>query len=150
MYAIRSYYAPVVFPYRGDAIQLLERITGQPWLQRAIGVVLPLSGRYGAFGNLVRKGIELASKAYNESHPPIRFIYRDGGSDPGLTEKNVLELAREEKVMAIAGPLTGIASASAATAAEREKIPLMAISQKEGLAQTGPYVFSDSLTSRFV
>jgi ABC-type branched-subunit amino acid transport system substrate-binding protein len=48
------------FPYRLDAVRLWERLTGQDWQQRAVGVLLPLSGRYATFGEPVRRGMDLA------------------------------------------------------------------------------------------
>ncbi|OQY24539.1 MAG: hypothetical protein B6I37_03125 [Desulfobacteraceae bacterium 4572_35.2] len=36
------------------AANILDQVYGQRWQQRAVGVVLPLTGRYAPFGNLVR------------------------------------------------------------------------------------------------
>lgn len=140
---------PTPFPYRQEATFLLDRLTGRRWLQRdAVGVVLPLSGRYATFGKLVRRGIELAAKVHVAQHEPVRFVYRDTGTDPERTEQAVTELANEERVMAVIGPLSGAASASAAQQAQTERIPLLTLSHKEGLPEFGDYVFRDSLTNR--
>jgi branched-chain amino acid transport system substrate-binding protein len=65
-----------------------------------------------------------------------------------LSAQAVIELAESERVMAIAGPLTGANAQAAATQAQQLGIPLLALSQKEGLPETGDYIFRDSLTSR--
>jgi len=70
-------HSPVSFPYRRDAVHLFNQLTGKPWLQRAVGVVLPLTGRYATFGKLVRRGMELALQIHNEDKPPVRFIFKD-------------------------------------------------------------------------
>lgn len=127
--------------------QMLE--AGESGLQRAVGVLLPLSGRYATFGELVRRGMELALEAHRQSGSrAVRFLYRDTGANPELSGLAVLELAEGERVMAIAGPLTGAAAQAAATQAQQLGVPLLALSQKEGLPEVGDHVFRDSLTSR--
>jgi len=140
---------PLPFPYRHDAIALWEQLSGETWLQRAVGVVLPLSGRYATFGALVRRGMDLALEQHRSAESDeVRFIYRDAGADPELSARAVSELMEGERVMAIAGPLTGSAAQRAAAQAQEQRIPLLALSQREGLPEIGDFVFRDSLTSR--
>lgn len=134
--------------YRNEAIQLYSTLTGESWLQPAIGVVLPLSGRFSAFGELVKRGMELARKDQPAESQPIRFLYRDGAADPARSRQAVRQLSTEDKALAIAGPITGAAAEAAARQAEAEKIPMMALSQQKGLPEIGPYVFRNSLTAR--
>jgi ABC-type branched-subunit amino acid transport system substrate-binding protein len=142
--------SPLAFPYRGDAALLLDRLTGKPWLQRAVGVVLPLSGRYGTFGQLVKRGMELAVQLHNEADGknPVRFIYRDTAADPDASAEAVSTLANEDRVMAEVGPLTGMAAQAAAYRAQQQQVPLLTLSQRDGLPQIGDEIFRDSLTSR--
>ena len=137
-----------VFPYRDEALQLYERLTGKPWLKRSIGVVLPLSGRYGEFGLLVRRGIELAAAAHNAKQPPVEFVFRDGGNDAEENARAVDRLAHDDRVMAIIGPMTGGAAVAAARRAEQARVPLLTLSQRDGLVETGPFIFRSSLTPR--
>jgi ABC-type branched-subunit amino acid transport system substrate-binding protein len=139
---------PSPFPYRAEAVALLDRLTGQPWLQRAIGVLLPLSGRYATFGGLLQRGMDLALELHNQSHTPVRLIYRDVGQGPDQAAAEVARLANEDRVMALAGPITGLSAEAAARRAELERVPLLALSQRPGLPQLGFYVFRDSLTAR--
>lgn len=137
------------FPYRPEAVRLWEQLTGQSWLQRSVGVLLPLSGRYATFGELVRRGLELAQEMHQAGGKnPVRFLYRDTEADPELSDRAVIELVEGERVMAIAGPLTGAAARAAAIQAQQMGVPLLALSQKEGLPETGDHIFRDSLTSR--
>jgi ABC-type branched-subunit amino acid transport system substrate-binding protein len=139
---------PTPFLHRDQAIALWERLTGEVWLRRAIGVVLPQSGRFAAFGELVRRGMELARQIHSANNPPVRFIFRDSGTDPETSSRTVSELANRDRVMAIAGPLTGNAAVSAAERAQLERVPLLTISPREGLPAMGEFVFRNSLTSR--
>ena len=137
------------FLYRPEAVRLWEQLTGKSWLQRAIGVLLPLSGRFATFGELVRRGMDLALERHLEAGKrPVHFIYRDTAADPALAKRAVIELAEGERVMAIAGPLTGADAQAAATQAQLSGIPLLALSQREGLPETGDQIFRDSLTSQ--
>ncbi len=135
------------YPFRREALALLEGLTGRAWVQRSIGIILPLSGRYATFGELVRRGMDLALEAHNSEQPPVKFIYRDTGADPEQSALVVSTLANQELVMAIAGPLTGAAAEAAARQAQVERVPLLSMSQREGLPEIGPYVFRNSLTS---
>ncbi|MFN2257450.1 MAG: hypothetical protein ABR516_03130, partial [Desulfuromonadaceae bacterium] len=45
---------------RQRALAWLDQVEGREWRQRALGVVLPLSGRYAPFGRMVKQGIEMA------------------------------------------------------------------------------------------
>ena len=138
---------PVGFPYRNEALTLLSQLTDPSELQRAVGVLLPLSGRYAAFGKLVRRGMELAQDDFRPT-VPVRFLYQDTAGDPGLAAQQVAELAIGERVLAIVGPLVGNAAGAAALRAAQEQVPMLALSQKEGLAETSPYVFRNSLTAQ--
>jgi len=139
---------PEHFSCRDQAIALWERLTGDTWLRRTIGVVLPQSGRFAAFGNLVRRGMELAQEIHNADHPPVRFLFRDSGADPVASARTVSELANRDRVMAIAGPLAGNTAVAAAEQAQRERVPLLTLSPREGLPLVGDFVFRNSLTSR--
>ncbi len=136
----------VPFPYRRDAVLLLERLVGNDWVERSVGIILPLNGRYSTFGQLVRRGMELALQVHGDS--AVRFIFTDTDADPEKSAQAVSDLANNQRVMAIAGPLTGGAAAAAAIRAQQERVPLLTLSQRDGLAETGDYIFRDSLTSR--
>lgn len=139
---------PTPFFYRDQAVALWERLTGEVWLRRAIGVILPQSGRFAAFGELVRRGMELAQQLHDANNSPIRFLFRDSGTDPETSARTVSELANRDRIMAIAGPLTGEAALAAAERAQQERVPLLTISPRQDLPLTGEYVFRNSLTSR--
>lgn len=132
----------------GEDIERLRLEAGEKGLQRALGVLLPLSGRYATFGEMVQRGMNLALETRQAGgKTPARFLYRDTGADPVLSERAVIELAEDERVLAIAGPLTGAAAQAAANRAQQMRVPLLTLSQKDGLPEAGDYVFRDSLTS---
>lgn len=137
--------APAGFAYREEALALQSQLTDPTQLQRAIGVLLPLSGRYAAFGKRVQRGMELALEAFRP-HIPVRLIFRDTAGDEAIAAQQVAELAISDRVMAIAGPLVGNAAQGAVIRANQERTPLLTMSQKEGLAASSLYTFRNSLT----
>jgi ABC-type branched-subunit amino acid transport system substrate-binding protein len=137
--------APAGFAYREEALALQSQLTDPTQLQRAIGVLLPLTGRYAAFGQRVQRGIELAQETFRP-HIPVRFIFRDTAGDETIAGQQVAELAISDRVIGIAGPLVGNAALGAVRRANQERTPLLTLSQKEGLAASSHYVFRNSLT----
>lgn len=146
-WVVRVLEGPPNFAYRDEALSLHAQLTDPNQLQRAIGVLLPLSGRYAAFGKLVQRGMEQAREDFRPA-VPVRFLYRDTAGDADTAARQTAELAIGERVLGIAGPLVGNAASAAAPRAALEQIPLLTLSQKEDLAVTSPYVFRDSLTIR--
>ena len=138
--------APIGFAYREEALALQSQLSDPSQLQRAIGVLLPLSGRYAAFGERVKKGMELAMETFRP-HIPVRLIFRDTAGDETIAALQVAELAISDRVMGIIGPLVGNAAHGAAIRANQERTPLLTMSQREGLAASSLYVFRNSLTA---
>lgn len=136
------------FRFRDEALLLRDRLAGKAWLQRAVGVILPLSGRYAPFGNQVRRGIEQAAAEQAAAAAPVTFIFRDVAPEGEENARAVARLANEDRVLAVIGPLTGGAAPAAAQQAEAERLPLLALSQKDGLPEIGPHVFRNALTPR--
>lgn len=117
---------------------------GAAALEPAIGVMLPLSGRYAPFGEGVRQGLELARTAM-PSAVPVRFLYRDSAGDGASAARLVAELAARPEVLAVIGPLTSGEAAAAAAEAERALLPMLLLAPYEGV--TGGQVFRYALTA---
>ncbi len=135
------------FPGREAAVKLRERLFGVPVKSRVLGVILPLSGRYAAFGKAVRRGMELALELLGSAEYPVKLLFRDSAGDADSSARAVSDLANAEQALAVLGPLTGTAAEAAAARAQLERLPLLTLSQRNGLAETGSYVFRSSLTS---
>jgi branched-chain amino acid transport system substrate-binding protein len=109
-----------------------------------IGCLLPLSGQYKEFGQRALKGIELAVHQFGSSGGMrFKMIVKDSGSEAGSTAKGVQALY-DEKASCIIGPL--VEPILAVTKAQELKIPIIALSQKEGIPETGDYVFRNFIT----
>lgn len=128
---------------RISAAGLLDQLYGQRWHRRAIGVVLPLSGRYEPFGKLVRQGIELAAEEQGKKE---QFIFLDSHGDPRQGEQAVRELIDGYRVMAIIGPLTGAVAQQVAATANKAEVPLLTLAHRDNLPAQGAYIFRNCLT----
>jgi branched-chain amino acid transport system substrate-binding protein len=108
-----------------------------------LGCLLPLSGQLSGIGFRVQRGMELAAKG-----APVELVFRDTQADPGTAASLTRDLTQDESVLVILGPLSSSVAQSAADAAQGLSMPLIALSQKDGLTQTGAWIFQAFMTPR--
>ncbi len=137
--------------YRGmdylvQARGLFESASPSTQSKYTVGVILPLTGNHGPFGERVLQGIQSAIKETDS--PIVSLAVRDSKGNPEDAEKAVEELVNVEKVIAIIGPLLSIEMDSAAKKARQLRVPLLTLSQKELPSGKGDFVFQNSLTPR--
>ncbi|MGO8762669.1 MAG: penicillin-binding protein activator [Desulfobaccales bacterium] len=128
------------FPNSPEAAGAERLLTGG---KVEVGCLLPLSGQLSGIGFRVQRGMELAAKGAQ-----VKLVFRDTGTDPETAATITRELAQDESVLAILGPLSSAVAQSAADAAQAAAVPLIALSQKDGLTQTGTWIFQAFLTPR--
>ncbi|VEN75062.1 hypothetical protein EPICR_60049 [Candidatus Desulfarcum epimagneticum] len=112
---------------------------------RAIGCLLPLSGPYEIYGRKALKGIELAlmTLGARENRPRVKIIIKDTESDPDVAVRSVAELDKAG-AMGIVGPITPLLQAAAES--QSREVPIITLTQKDGVADIGDYVFRNFLT----
>lgn len=112
-----------------------------------IGVLLPLSGSYEAFGQRALRGIELALVRFSSQsdNPPINIIVKDTEADPGKTVAAMEEL-NQNQVAAILGPIVN--SEIAAREAQKMGIPIITFTQKDNIPEIGDKVFRNFITPK--
>jgi ABC-type branched-subunit amino acid transport system substrate-binding protein len=133
--------------YAGQARQMVDGVQTplQPIEQKSIGCLLPLSGKYEAFGQQALKGVELALTVFGQEQGAvsINIHIKDTASQPATSEQMIKEL-KESNVTAIIGPVA--ASEAAAAKAQELKIPIVTLTQKSNITDIGDYVFRNFLT----
>ena len=130
-------------PWAPEAKELLARVSRRATVKpKTIGVVLPLSGKYKAFGDAALRGLQLALKGSD-----VELVVKDTQGDPALTGKLVEQLAFDEGVLGIIGPLLSDDSRRAALVAEELQVPIITLSRADGLTQIGPNVFRTMVTN---
>lgn len=108
-----------------------------------VGVLLPLSGRFGPPGQEVKRGIEVAQRILPPTDKgPLQLLYRDTQDDAAQTVQAMRTLAEQEQVVAFIGPLVSSTAEAAAQCAAALQIPLLALTQRSlAVPQSPPWVF---------
>ena len=108
-----------------------------------IGVVLPLSGPFARFGEASLHGALLAAGVFGEEPgaPRLRVRVRDSAGDPEQAAQALRELAADDEVVAVVGPMRSAACEAAAEVAEELGLPLLALTASEAVARERSYTF---------
>ena len=123
---------------------------GLPVNPDRIGCLLPLNGPYSKYGEVVMKGLNVASIEWNERHPaqPITLVMKDSQADPALASRSFEELVRQDGALAVIGPLGSQPASAVAPLANRLGVPLLTLTQKEDTPADNSYVLSVFLDNR--
>lgn len=113
-----------------------------------VGCLLPLSGPFAIYGQEVLNGIQLGMGLFgpSEEDNALELIIKDTGGTSKTAVTMVEELAVEDKVVAIIGPLASKPSSAAAKRAQELGIPIITLTQKGGITSEGDMVFRNYLT----
>lgn len=104
-----------------------------------VACILPLTGPDQAYGKRALAGLRLAF-----ADVPEQLIVRDTGGDPATAADWLAQLQNDPEVVAVVGPLRSAEAEVAAPIAERQRLPLLLLSQREGLG--GHYVLQVAMT----
>jgi len=131
-------------PARDLMAQLADKVAYDRY---ALGCLLPLSGPYRLFGQRALDGIQLAFRDVTAARSGMaaRLVVKDTASDPNQAARAMQALA-EARVAGVVGPIA--TAESAAEVAQINRIPIMTISQREGVTAIGNNVFRNFITPR--
>jgi ABC-type branched-subunit amino acid transport system substrate-binding protein len=113
-----------------------------------IGVILPMSGKYQSFGTATQNGMECAAgtRPGCAGSGQIQLIIRDDRGEAKAAVEAVEDLVKNEKVLAIVGPLSSASAEAAAAKAQELGVVMISLAQKEGIPEVGSEIFRYSLT----
>ncbi|PKN83488.1 MAG: hypothetical protein CVU51_12280 [Deltaproteobacteria bacterium HGW-Deltaproteobacteria-1] len=113
-----------------------------------VGCIFPLTGRFDNAGRRALDAALLSLKIFKQrSSSPWEIVAADSGETPEKIREAVLHLADDVNVIAIVA-MSGTAEATViAEEAQKRKVPLILITSKEGVTETGEYVFQHFLTA---
>jgi branched-chain amino acid transport system substrate-binding protein len=124
-----------------------------------IGVINPLTGAFGTYGEPIRDGIAMAVDEINSkggiNGRKVEFVSEDDGGDPKASVNAFTKLATVSKVPVVIGPLSSGTSLATAPLADRYKVvQLSTLAGTIDLTRAGDYVFrvypSSEIGSRFI
>ncbi len=115
---------------------------------KTIGVVLPLSGKQAAAGYRALRGIQLGLGVYGKNRSSFRLAVVDSEGNPDTGRRGVERLINEDNVIAIIGGLLSKTANAEAAKAQEIGVPMIVMSQKAGVTQSGDFIFRNALTSQ--
>ncbi|MCD6561963.1 MAG: penicillin-binding protein activator [Deltaproteobacteria bacterium] len=131
------------------ARKLLEMIDSEMSVNKnAVGCLLPLSGIFSIYGEKVLNGIQLGIAVFDKTGPfsDIELVIRDTEGEPGSAQTELEDLVKNEKVIAVIGPILSKTALACAKKAKELGVPMIALSQKAGIVNEGDMVFRNFLT----
>jgi ABC-type branched-subunit amino acid transport system substrate-binding protein/Tfp pilus assembly protein PilF len=144
------------YSFYKEAQKLMNELTGDTpavisleGTTYTVGVLLPLSGRYGVFGEQVLHGVMMGIDFFAErpgKGVKIRVVVKDTEGDPEVAAGALRDLAADSSVLAVIGPLMKKTSHAAALVAEEVQIPLLTLTTEEKICSMGPWVFRNAVT----
>ncbi len=129
--------------------QMAERIQDEMSVKKGvIGCLLPLSGSFAIYGEEVLDGIQLGMEGGDlKGGEPIKeLVIKDTKGRVDVALAGLEELVKEEKVMAVIGPLSSKTASVVARRAQALDVPLIVLTQKKGIVEEGNMVFRNFLT----
>jgi len=113
-----------------------------------IGCLLPLSGPFALYGEEVLNGIQLGMDIFKlqQGGRPIELVIKDTKGDAEETIKGLKELADDDNITVIVGPLRSGESSAAAKKAQELGVPIITFTQKDGITNEGDMVFRNFLS----
>lgn len=133
------------YPMAAELLKSSVQDTG-PVDSSAIGVLLPMRGRFAAFGEKSLKGIELAFDIFNpdKPDPKITLVVEDSGEEAEQTIKALDRLVTGHHVLAVIGPLLSKGIDQITQHAQDLGVPLISLARYPGIQ--GEWVFQGGLT----
>ncbi len=126
-----------------DQFQAARRVD---W--RAIGVTLPLTGRYENISQKVLRGLELGLGIYDDRGSPFKLAVRDSGTNAQTAANAVEDLVLKDHVIAITGSLISKTAPTIARRSNEIGVPSVHLAQISGLTSEGPMVFQNAINSK--
>jgi branched-chain amino acid transport system substrate-binding protein len=114
---------------------------------RAIGAVLPLTGKTARIGRLYLRGLFFAAEgaAKPGEPPPFRLVVRDSESTPEGAKAAAEELVKLENVIGLIGPSDTDEAKAAAKAAQASGTPMVSLSLSPNVTEQGDMIFWASI-----
>jgi ABC-type branched-subunit amino acid transport system substrate-binding protein len=135
--------------YYGAAQAMLGETAGRAGEAKVkVGLIVPLSGKYGIYGESVQHGVECAAGVFSPCEGPegVSVLIRDADGEADKITAAVDDLAASN-VIAIIGPMLSSTVTAAAERAQQLQVPMVTLSQKAGTNEIGDYIFRNTVAA---
>ncbi len=129
--------------------ELLERTEEEMAVKQGVlGCLLPLSGPFSIYGEEVLKGIELGLcvRWDQTAETGLELLIRDTKGTPEEALTALENLVIDKNIMAIIGPVSSKAAIAVAKKAQEMGVPIITLTQREGIVEEGEMIFRNFLT----
>ncbi|MDQ7799021.1 MAG: penicillin-binding protein activator [Candidatus Edwardsbacteria bacterium] len=108
-----------------------------------VGLIVPLSGRYGEYGTAVKEGVSLAFTEYNKATTnKVKLLTEDTKGDIIDAIKATIRLSDTSQVIGIIGEVLSGPTSAAAGVANLKAVPFLSpTASEERISTLGPYIF---------
>ncbi len=133
-----------------EATELMEKVKNISMIKMSnIGLIIPLTGRFSVFGNMVLKGVQFAIEQENiRREIKLSLVVKDSKGKPYLAAKAMQELTEQNKVIGVIGPVLSKSAKVAAKWANQLQTPMLSpTASAKGIPELGDYVFRNCITS---
>ena len=118
-----------------------------PLSRKAVGVVIPLSGKWESVGQKILKGIQTASGVFTSGPAQnVEYIIMDYGNNEGSIPSIIDELDRTHRVVAVIGPVGEQACEIACKELQARHLPAIMFTQAETAPMAGTNCFRNFLS----
>jgi branched-chain amino acid transport system substrate-binding protein len=109
-----------------------------------VGILFPVAGKYAAWSQRAREGLELA---WQRSNGLPGLIVEDAGSSLDSFRKAFEKLVLQDKVIAIIGPTIAEQAELGASLSQQYGVPYFSLSPRSGLLEKSPYLYRFALSA---
>lgn len=120
----------------------LRALDAGPVSSSTIGVLLPLSGKYGVAGEQVKDALTLGYGTGSR-----KLVFADSGGTAESAVKALDKLVYEDRVIAVVGPLLTDESDPVREAAESMRVPLVSLSQALEVGEDPGFLVQGQVTA---
>ncbi|MGC4123017.1 MAG: penicillin-binding protein activator [Myxococcales bacterium] len=129
--------------YAAEAKAMLARLERHAQAKPdTIGVAVPTTGKFKAYGESVLAGLQLAL-----ANSKVKLVVKDTGGEVAQARAAISSLAQDDQVIAIVGPVLTGETTDAAAEAELQETPIVTLTRAEGITDQGAWVFRNMLTN---
>jgi branched-chain amino acid transport system substrate-binding protein len=132
------------------ALDLLEKVREKLGRRMdAVGVIVPMSGEYGAYGPFIKAGIDLALADFEKLHPDKTYelFIRDSASDLETARAAARDLVYTERCAAIIGPCLSVEVDPVLEVTDPAMVPIISPTASDSeITEKSDYVYQTGLT----
>ena len=116
-----------------EAVKLADAVPGSPTV---VGLILPLTGKFGELGNQIKRGVELALSGQGAENL-VRIVTREEGGDAIRAAAEARNLVTNDRAQVIIGPLLADSSTAVSDIVRQSGVLQLSFSKQDSFVTGG-------------